>query len=208
MFNIGGRGQILIAAAVAGWISWSFPMPYFLHMLVCVIGAIAGGALWGGLAGLLKARTGAHEVIVTIMLNYIAFYLISFLLRTPGALQASGSNTPKSPPTADTAIMPTLSDLLHVGTYRLNFGFILVILATIFVWYILNRSSLGFRFRAVDLLMTNFHLPKSTLFMLVSAFAGLDTMQAAYAHAIQEKYRFYSYGDSSLLFRAEQEEEL
>jgi S-adenosylmethionine:tRNA ribosyltransferase-isomerase len=60
----------------------------------------------------------------------------------------------------------------------------------------------GFHFRAVDVLMTNFHLPKSTLFMLVSAFAGLETMQAAYAHAIRFKYRFYSYGDASLLFRA------
>ena len=59
----------------------------------------------------------------------------------------------------------------------------------------------GFRFRTVDVLMTNFHLPKSTLFMLVSAFAGLDTMKAAYAHAIADRYRFYSYGDSSLLFR-------
>lgn len=65
----------------------------------------------------------------------------------------------------------------------------------------------GFRFRAVDMLMTNFHLPKSTLFMLVSAFAGLDTMKAAYAHAIRFKYRFYSYGDSSLLFRREQADE-
>ncbi|RYC17229.1 tRNA preQ1(34) S-adenosylmethionine ribosyltransferase-isomerase QueA [Ciceribacter ferrooxidans] len=59
----------------------------------------------------------------------------------------------------------------------------------------------GYRFRAVDVLMTNFHLPKSTLFMLVSAFAGLDTMRAAYAHAIESGYRFYSYGDASLLFR-------
>ena len=57
----------------------------------------------------------------------------------------------------------------------------------------------GYRFKAVDLLMTNFHLPRSTLFMLVSAFAGLDTMQAAYAHAISSGYRFYSYGDASLL---------
>jgi S-adenosylmethionine:tRNA ribosyltransferase-isomerase len=60
----------------------------------------------------------------------------------------------------------------------------------------------GYRFRAADGLMTNFHLPKSTLFMLVSAFAGLETMRAAYAHAIAEGYRFYSYGDSSLLWRA------
>jgi len=57
----------------------------------------------------------------------------------------------------------------------------------------------GYRFRAVDLLMTNFHLPRSTLFMLVSAFSGRETMLAAYAHAIEEKYRFYSYGDACLL---------
>ncbi|MDI1327415.1 MAG: tRNA preQ1(34) S-adenosylmethionine ribosyltransferase-isomerase QueA [Brevundimonas sp.] len=61
----------------------------------------------------------------------------------------------------------------------------------------------GYRFRAVDVLMTNFHLPKSTLFMLVSAFAGLETMKAAYAHAVRDGYRFYSYGDGSLLFRTD-----
>ena len=60
----------------------------------------------------------------------------------------------------------------------------------------------GYKFRAVDVLMTNFHLPRSTLFMLVAAFAGLETMQRAYAHAVAARYRFYSYGDSSLLFRA------
>jgi S-adenosylmethionine:tRNA ribosyltransferase-isomerase len=59
----------------------------------------------------------------------------------------------------------------------------------------------GYRFRAVDVLMTNFHLPRSTLFMLVAAFSGLDVMRAAYAHAIAAGYRFYSYGDACLLFR-------
>ncbi|HWV83153.1 MAG TPA: S-adenosylmethionine:tRNA ribosyltransferase-isomerase, partial [Hyphomicrobiaceae bacterium] len=60
----------------------------------------------------------------------------------------------------------------------------------------------GYRFRAVDVLMTNFHLPRSTLFMLVAAFSGLGTMQAAYAHAIAHGYRFYSYGDACLLHPA------
>jgi S-adenosylmethionine:tRNA ribosyltransferase-isomerase len=60
----------------------------------------------------------------------------------------------------------------------------------------------GFRFRAVDVLMTNFHLPRSTLFMLVSAFSGLEAMRGAYTHAIEAEYRFYSYGDASLLHRA------
>jgi S-adenosylmethionine:tRNA ribosyltransferase-isomerase len=59
----------------------------------------------------------------------------------------------------------------------------------------------GYRFRAVDVLLTNFHLPKSTLFMLVSAFAGLDNMKNAYSHAVAEKYRFFSYGDCCLLFK-------
>ncbi|WP_315920197.1 tRNA preQ1(34) S-adenosylmethionine ribosyltransferase-isomerase QueA [Mesorhizobium sp. SP-1A] len=62
----------------------------------------------------------------------------------------------------------------------------------------------GYRFRTADMLMTNFHLPRSTLFMLVSAFSGLETMRAAYAHAIENRYRFYSYGDASLLFRTEE----
>ena len=62
----------------------------------------------------------------------------------------------------------------------------------------------GYRFKAVDVMMTNFHLPRSTLFMLVSAFCGLEAMQRAYAHAIEEEYRFYSYGDATLLFRAQQ----
>ena len=69
MFNIGGRGQMLIAAAVAGWVGWSFNLPPVLHLILAVVAGIAGGAIWGGIAGLLKARTGAHEVIVTIMLN-------------------------------------------------------------------------------------------------------------------------------------------
>jgi len=66
----------------------------------------------------------------------------------------------------------------------------------------------GYKFRVVDVLLTNFHLPKSTLFMLVSAFSGLDEMKAAYAHAVAEKYRFFSYGDCCLLFKKEKENEI
>ena len=97
------------------------------------------------MVGLLKARTGAHEVIVTIMLNYVAFYLISYLLRTKGALQAPGSNNPQSPAMKPTAVFP----YLFGPTYSLTIGFLFVIVATIFVWYLLSRSSLGFKFRAI-----------------------------------------------------------
>ncbi|GAA3874858.1 ABC transporter permease [Leifsonia kafniensis] len=145
MFNIGGRGQMLIAIGISGWIGFSFDLPYGIHMIVAIIGGMVGGALWGGLVGLLKARTGAHEVITTIMLNYVAFYLISYLLRTPGALQAPGSNNPKSPGMKETAVFPKLLG----DQYALNLGFIFAIIATIVVWWILARSSLGFKFRAV-----------------------------------------------------------
>ncbi|WP_434810810.1 ABC transporter permease [Microbacterium sp. bgisy189] len=145
MFNIGGRGQMLLAAAGAGWVAFALDLPWGLHMIVALVVGVAAGALWGGIAGFLKARTGAHEVIVTIMLNYIAYYFVSWMLRTPGLLQAPGSSNPKTPPMKDTAVLP---DLLGPG-YNLHFGFILVILATVLVWWILRRSSLGFQFRAV-----------------------------------------------------------
>ncbi|KAA9111713.1 ABC transporter permease [Microbacterium rhizomatis] len=145
MFNIGGRGQILMASAAAGWVAFSLDLPWGVHMIVALIAGLVAGALWAGIAGYLKARTGAHEVIVTIMLNYIAFYLISWMLRTPGLLQAPGSNNPKTPPMKDTAVFPELFG----PQYNLHFGFILVIAATVLVWWIINRSSLGFKFRAV-----------------------------------------------------------
>jgi len=145
LFNIGGRGQMLVAAAAAGYVGFAFQFPFGIHLIVAVIAGVAAGALWGGIVGLLKARTGAHEVIVTIMLNYVAYYLIQFMLSTPGLLQAPGSSNPKSPAMLETAVFP---DLFGPG-YNLHLGFIVVIAATIYVWYILNRSSMGFQFRAV-----------------------------------------------------------
>ena len=145
LFNIGGRGQMLFGAAAAGWVGFSFDLPPGIHLVLALAAGIIAGGIWGGIAGLLKARTGAHEVIVTIMLNYIAFYLISYMLRTPGLLQAPGSNNPKSPSMHPNAIFPKLLG----PQYNLTVGFLLVIVATIVVWWILNRSSLGFQFRAV-----------------------------------------------------------
>jgi simple sugar transport system permease protein len=145
MFNIGGRGQMLMASAAAGWVAFGLDLPWGIHMIVALLAGLIAGALWAGIAGLLKARTGAHEVIVTIMLNYVAFYLISWMLRTPGLLQAPGSSNPKTPAMKETAVF---FDLLG-PQYNLHFGFILVIGATVLVWWILTKSSLGFQFRAV-----------------------------------------------------------
>jgi simple sugar transport system permease protein len=147
MFNIGGRGQMLVAAAAAGWVGFGVDLPWGLHMIVALLAGLVAGAAWAGIAGVLKARTGAHEVIVTIMLNYIALYLVSWMLNTPGLLQAPGSSNPTTPGMKDTAIFPDLFG----PSYNLHFGFILSIAAVILVWWILERSALGFRFRAVGI---------------------------------------------------------
>lgn len=144
LFNIGGRGQMLMAAALGGWAGFSLDLPPVLHMIVALIIGIMAGAIWGGIVGLLKARTGAHEVITTIMLNYVAFYLVTFWLRD-GFLKTPGSNNPKSPATDPNAVFPELLG----PKYNLHFGFILVIAATVFVWWLLSKSNLGFKFRAV-----------------------------------------------------------
>jgi len=125
-------------------VGFALDLPPVIHLVVAVLAGILFGGLWGGIAGLLKARTGAHEVITTIMLNYIAFYLVSFLLRTP-VLQAPGSNNPKTPAMKGTAVYPDLFG----PTFNLHWGFVVAVVATVVVWYLLNRSNLGFQFRAV-----------------------------------------------------------
>ncbi|MHB1489818.1 beta-methylgalactoside transporter inner membrane component [mine drainage metagenome] len=144
MFNIGAQGQIILGAVFGGYIGFAFDLPAGLHVLLAAIGAAIGGGLWAGIAGFLKARTGANEVIVTIMLNNIAIYLIGYLLTT-SAFQRPGSNNPISPPIKATALYP----LLLGSQFRLHAGFLVAIAATVFVWWLMDRSTIGFRFRAV-----------------------------------------------------------
>ncbi|MFC8921284.1 ABC transporter permease [Cellulosimicrobium sp. NPDC057127] len=144
LFNIGAQGQIILGGIFAGFIGFTFSLPPGLHLLLAVLGAALGGALWASIAGVLKARTGAHEVIVTIMLNNIAVYLVAYLLTTT-PFQREGSSNPISPPVPSTATFPLL---LGEG-FRLHLGFVLALLAAAGVWWLMERSTLGFRFRAV-----------------------------------------------------------
>lgn len=146
LFNIGARGQMLMGALFAGLFAFNLNLPMWLHLPITLVAGIVGGALWGGLVGFLKAKTGAHEVILTIMLNYVAFYLLLWMLRSPGLLQMSGSNQPQSKPTPASAQFP---DLLGPLFPALDWGFVIVLLATVFVWWLIERSSLGLRLRAV-----------------------------------------------------------
>jgi simple sugar transport system permease protein len=146
LFNIGGRGQILIACATAALFTFNLNLPMFLQLPLTLAAGIAGGAIWGGIVGVLKARTGAHEVILTIMLNYVAFYLVTWMVRTPGILQRPAGDQPISAATPANAQFP---DLLGPRFPLLDWGFVIVIAATVFVWWLVERSSLGFRLRAV-----------------------------------------------------------
>ncbi|MBE7700086.1 ABC transporter permease [Oerskovia sp. Sa1BUA8] len=144
MFNIGAQGQVIMGAAIGGYVGFAWDLPVVLHLLLALLGGILAGGFWAGIAGFLKARTGAHEVIVTIMLNYVALYLVAWFLTT-SAFTRPGSNQPKSPGVKDTAQLP----LLLGDQFRLNAGFIVAILAAVFVWWLMTRSTWGFRFRAV-----------------------------------------------------------
>lgn len=146
LFNIGGRGQMLIGAATAALLTFNLNLPMFLQLPLTLAAGIAGGAIWGGIVGLLKARTGAHEVILTIMLNYIAFYLVTWMVRDTRLLQRPAGDQPISSPTPPGAQFP---DLLGPAFPLLDWGFVVVIAATVFVWWLVERSSLGFRLRAV-----------------------------------------------------------
>ncbi len=143
LFNIGAQGQVLVGAAAATYVGITFPLPVVVHVVLACLAAFAVGALWAGIAGFLKARTGANEVIVTIMLNSISFYLISFLLTT--SLLRQGGTRPISPEVADTSLMPRMLGL----QFRLHWGFVLALVAAVLVWWLMERSVLGFQFRAV-----------------------------------------------------------
>jgi ABC-type uncharacterized transport system permease subunit len=144
LFNIGAQGQIIMAGILAAWVGFALHLPVGLHLLLVLEAGIDRGALWGALVGLLKARTGAHEVIVTIMFNYVALYFLGYLLNTP-AFQRPGESNPISPILDPTAVYPQILG----SQYRLHLGFVLAIAATVLVWWLLNRSTVGFEFRAV-----------------------------------------------------------
>ncbi|RYB91387.1 ABC transporter permease [Nocardioides glacieisoli] len=145
LFNIGGRGQMLMAGGAAGYIGSKLELPLVIHLPLAILVGMAVGALWGGIAGVLKARTGAHEVIVTIMLNYVAFYLLFYALAEDVLFETPNSNNPKSLPMKESAILPkVLGD-----QFNLHLGFVLALVAVAVVWWLINRSTLGYRIRAV-----------------------------------------------------------
>ena len=149
MFNIGGQGQYFIGLYVANWIGVNFSgMNTVLHILLAVGAATLAGALWAGIAGFLKASVGAHEVISTIMLNWIAIWIGEWVFGDGGPLQnPDNKSVPISGDVADSAKLPVFwGDKQLQG---LHVGFFVALAALVVFWLILNRTTLGYEVRAV-----------------------------------------------------------
>ncbi|MEY3614399.1 MAG: hypothetical protein RL752_307 [Actinomycetota bacterium] len=146
LFNIGGTGQLIFGMIFATWVATRIELPLLLHSAVALVAGILGAAMLGALVGYLKARTGAHEVILTIMLNYIALYFFSFLMRDPALLQEErATGNPKADPPAITAQLPKLLG----EEFVLHWGLVLALIAVIVYWWLMERSSIGYRLRMV-----------------------------------------------------------
>jgi ABC-type uncharacterized transport system permease subunit len=144
LFNIGAQGQFIFGAIGASYVGFHFDLPPVIHPIAAILAGIILGGFFGGIVGLLKAKTGAHEVIVTIMLNYVAGFFILWLLKTSVFLRP-GRIDPLAPEVNPTS---RLSKFLGEDL-RIHLGIFIALAAAIFVWWLLKKSTLGFKFRAV-----------------------------------------------------------
>jgi general nucleoside transport system permease protein len=147
LFNIGGQGQYLVGVTVAVAIGAELGgLPRGLHVPLALVCAVLAGAAWAGIAGVMRATTGAHEVITTIMLNWIAFWVASYLFSLGGPLQ---SDTQRSVPISNDIADSAKLHVLWGGVQGLHIGFLLALAALVAFWALMNRSTLGFGLRAV-----------------------------------------------------------
>jgi simple sugar transport system permease protein len=143
LFNIGGAGQLIVGAMTAAWVGITFDLPTVVHLPLALVAGTLGGAAVGGLIGFLKARTGAHEVILSIMLNFVALRLLDYAL-TRDTFRRPGRTDPISPEMPSSVRLP-----VPIDDFRVHLGFPLALLVAWGVWWLLQRSTIGFRMRAV-----------------------------------------------------------
>jgi len=149
MFNIGGQGQYFVGLYVANWIGYSFPdMAPLPHVLLGIGAATLAGAIWAGIAGFLKAAVGAHEVITTIMLNWIAIWIGEYFFGNGGPLQDPANRAvPISADISDGAKLPVFWGAQQLQ--GLHVGFFVALAALVVFYLVLNRTTLGYEVRAV-----------------------------------------------------------
>jgi len=142
LFNIGAEGQFGIGALCSAYVGYAMHAPWYIHLPLALLAGAAGGAIWGAIPGLLKGLTGAHEVVTTIMMNYVSFRLSDWLLNGP--MKASGFR-PLTPVIDNSAMLPQF----FPDPLRLNWGFIIALAIAFLVYWFLFKTPIGFEIRAV-----------------------------------------------------------
>lgn len=146
LFNIGAEGQYIVGSIAAAVVGYFFNGPAIIHIPLAILAGILAGALWAAIAGFLKAKFGIHEVIATIMLNWIALYLSNFVVTINGFQQP---NTEASYPIKQSASLAISFLKPIVGTAKVNWGIVIALLAAIIIYYIIFKTTLGYELRAV-----------------------------------------------------------
>ena len=162
LFNIGAEGQFIVGSVAAAAAGYFLHLPMVIHIPVIIISALVAAGMWGGIAGFLKAKFGVHEVISTIMLNWVALYLQNMLVYTKGFQKPGGETSYTIQNSGMITLLndwkisdagrvwfsnhPILNDLFKTPV---NFGFLIALIAAFIVWFILKHTTLGYKLRAV-----------------------------------------------------------
>lgn len=179
LFNIGVEGQIAVGSMCAAIVGAFVTLPPVFHVIVAFLAGAAGGAMWGAIPGWLRARTGAHEVITTIMFNYIAIRGTDYLIKVPFLDQESSSQ--RTPYIATTAEIP----FLFGEAYRLHGGFLIAVAATFVVAWLLQRTIVGFEIRTAGANPDAAHYAGMNVSRTIIITMTLSGLMAGMAGAVQ-----------------------
>ena len=162
VFNIGAEGQFVVGSLTACALGILVKAPAIIHVPLCFIGAALAGGIWGAIVGVLKIKKGVNEVLSYIMFNWIAFYLSNFVVNL-SIIHKDGGGEATKDIAATARILAPKSIIAATGASAANYGFILAIIFAVIVWFIINRTTLGFKLRAVGFSNT------------AAQYAGIDT---------------------------------
>ncbi|MFB6466704.1 ABC transporter permease [Cytobacillus sp. Hz8] len=144
LFNIGVEGQFIVGWTAAVWVGVAFDLPKFIHLPLALLAATVAGALWAFIPGLLKAKLKVHEVIVTIMMNYIALYVTNALIRGVIAVKGDTTETVHRSASLRSSFLESITDYS-----RMHWGIIIALVAAFVMWFILEKTTLGYELRSV-----------------------------------------------------------
>ncbi|MBT2690791.1 ABC transporter permease [Bacillus sp. ISL-47] len=175
LFNIGVEGQLIVGWLASVWVGVAFDLPKVIHLPLAVIAAAAAGALWAFIPGLLKAKFKVHEVIVTIMMNYVALHVTNYIIRTVLSEKSDRTEMIAESSTLRSVFLEGLTDYS-----RLHWGILIALACVFFMWFLLEKTSKGYELRAVGFNQhaseyAGMNVSKNIILSMVisGAFAGL-----------------------------------